>query len=92
MFENQLAGVEFRTFNRAQQGPSHFERLCSSIHPKQDWRELACVTVGQFSETTVDLREKYGDERRNRPEIAEMAIDLGGDQSISVLWNIAHGH
>jgi hypothetical protein len=40
---------------------------------------MAGIAVGQFSRTAVDSREKCRGERRNRPQIAEVAIDFRGD-------------
>ena len=47
---------------------------------------MACVTVGQFSEIAVNLREKCCDERRNRTQIAEMAIDLESNPGWVRVW------
>jgi len=40
---------------------------------------MAGIAVGQFSKMAVNPREKCRDERRNRPQIAEVAVDFRGD-------------
>src|SRR6185369_1277880 len=78
-FENQFAQLELRIFDSAQQWAASLEQISPTIRAKQYWRAMAGIAVGQFSRTAVNPREKCRGERRNRPQIAEVAVDFRGD-------------
>src|SRR5258708_13305949 len=85
-FETQFAQVELRTFDSTQQRAASLKQISPSIRAKQYWREMAGIAVGQFSKMAVNPREKCRDERRNRPQIAEVAIDFRGDLFRVRIW------
>src|SRR5260370_41700347 len=47
---------------------------------------MAGIAIGQVCKMAVNPREKCRDERRNRPEIAEVAIDFRGDLCRVRIW------
>src|SRR5260370_19000494 len=47
---------------------------------------MAGIAIGQVCKMAVNPRKKCRNERRNRPQIAEMAIDFRGDLCRVRIW------
>ena len=74
-----VRGVKLRIFHSAQQRPACLQQLRLPIRVKQYRREMSGVAVGHLSAMAVNLCNESGDKRRNRPQIAEMAIHFRSD-------------